>query len=98
MDTTRYTTYCGNVIADEVLENKIGHGQYDVVVANIVADVIIGMKHELRSFLTENGKLIASGVIGDRAEEVKGHLEEVGFEVDQITEKNDWVAILAHIK
>ena len=98
MDTTRYTTYCGNVMADEVLENKIGHGQYDVVVANIVADVIIGMKHELRSFLKENGKLIASGVISDRAEEVKGHLEEVGFEVDQITEKNDWVAILAHIK
>lgn len=98
MEPARYTTYCGNVMADEALENQIGHGKYDVVVANIVADVIIGMKHELRSFLKAEGKLIASGIIGDRAEEVKGHLEEVGFEVETITEKNDWVAILAHIK
>ena len=98
MEPARYTTYCGNVMADEALENKIGYGKYDIVVANIVADVIIGMKQELRAFLKENGKLIASGIIGDRAEEVKGHLEEVGFEVESITEKNDWVAILAHIK
>lgn len=93
-----YTTYCGNVMTDEVLESKIGHSQYDVVVANIVADVIIGMKQELKAFLKSDGKLIASGIIGDRAEEVKEHLEEIGFEVEQVNEKNDWVAILAHIK
>lgn len=98
IDSTRYTAYCGNIMTDEALEAKIGHEKYDVVVANIVADVIIGMKHELRGFLKSSGKLIASGVIGDRAEEVKRHLEEVGFEVENITEKNDWVAILAHIR
>lgn len=98
ISSARYTTYCGNVMADEGLERKIGHNQYDVVVANIVADVIIGMKQELKAFLKSDGKLIASGIIGDRAEEVKEHLEEIGFEVEQINEKNDWVAILAHIK
>ena len=98
MDSSRYTTYCGNVMADEDLENKIGHQKYDTVVANIVADVIIGMKHQLRGFLKPQGKLIASGIIGDRADEVKAHLDEVGFEIDSINEKNDWVAILAHIK
>ena len=96
MDESKFTSYCGNVMADQALEDKIGHGKYDVVVANIVADVIIGMKHELRAFVKPNGKLIASGVIGERAEEVKGHLEEVGFVVENITEKNDWVAIVAH--
>lgn len=98
ISSARYTTYCGNVMADEGVERKIGHNQYDVVVANIVADVIIGMKQELKAFLKSDGKLIASGIIGDRAEEVKEHLEEIGFEVEQINEKNDWVAILAHIK
>ena len=98
MNTSCYTTYCGNVMADQALEDKIGHGKYDVVVANIVADVIISMKHELKGFLKPQGKLIASGIIGDRAEEVKSHLEEVGFEIEHINEKNDWVAILAHIK
>lgn len=97
MPTSRYRAYCGNVMADEDLENKIGHGKYDVVVANIVADVIIGMKQELRAFVKPSGKIIASGVIGDRCEEVKGHLEEVGFVIDGVTEKNDWVAIVAHV-
>ena len=98
MDETKFTSYCGNVMADAELEARIGHGKYDVVVANIVADVIIGMKEELKAFVKPNGKLIASGVIGDRAEEVKGHLEGVGFVVENMTEKNDWVAIVAHAK
>ena len=85
-------------MADEVLENRIGHQKYDTVVANIVADVIIGMKHQLKGFLKPEGKLIASGIIGDRADEVKAHLEEVGFEIEHVNEKNDWVAILAHVK
>lgn len=96
MDSSRFTAYCGNVMADSELENRIGEHCYDIVVANIVADVIIGMKEELKHFVKAGGYLIASGVIGDRCEEVKGHLEEVGFIVDTITEKNDWVAIVAH--
>ena len=96
MDETKFTSYCGNVMSDAALEAKIGHGKYDVVVANIVADVIIGMKEELKAFVKPDGKLIASGIIGDRAEEVRRHLEQVGFVVENITEKNDWVAIVAH--
>lgn len=95
MDESKFTSYCGNVMADAELEEKIGKGQYDVVVANIVADVIIGMKNELKAFIKPNGKLIASGVINDRAEEVMTHLREVGFVIENVTEKNDWVAIVA---
>ena len=98
MDASRYTTYCGNVMNDEDLENNIGQGRYDIVVANIVADVIIGMKKELAHFLKKNGKLIASGIINERCDEVKTHLESVGFKIENVTEKNDWVAILAHIE
>ena len=97
MDEAKFTAYCGNVMADAVLEEKIGHGKYDVVVANIVADVIIGMKNELRAFIKPQGKLIASGVINERCDEVKSHLEEVGFVIENVTEKNDWVAIVAHL-
>ncbi len=93
----KYDLYCGNVITDAKLELAIGKKKYDVVVANIVADVIIAMKNELKEFLVDNGTLIASGVIGERAQEVKTHLEEVGFKVSSITEKNDWVAITATI-
>lgn len=98
IDKAVYTTYCGNVMADEALVTTIKEGAYDVVVANIVADVIIGMKEILKGFLKAGGTLIASGVIGDRCEEVKEALETCGFVIETITEKNDWVAIRAHIK
>ncbi len=98
MTEDKFTLYCGDVTNDDELVNKIGTGKYDVVVANIVADVIIGMKNELKAFLKPNGKLIASGVITDRQDEVCSHLEEIGFKVENITEQNDWISILAHIE
>lgn len=97
MPVNQFTTYCGNVMADDALVNKIGTGKYDTIVANIVADVIIGMKELLKGFLKSEGTLVASGVIGERAEEVKLHLESVGFTVECITEKNDWVALRAKL-
>lgn len=95
MGEEQFTLYCGNVMVDEALVKTIGQGCYDVVVANIVADVIIGMKELLKDFLKSGGTLIASGIIGDRGDEVKEHLEGVGFKVKSITEKNDWIAITA---
>ena len=93
MEKAKYTTYCGNILADDALVETIGTECYEVVVANIVADVIIPMRHLLRNFLVPGGTLVASGVIGDRAEEVKEALVSAGFTAETITEKNDWVAI-----
>ncbi len=90
----RFKTYCGNVLADDDFAKTLGIG-YDIVLANIVADVIIAMKDLLKGFVREGGTLVASGVIGERAEEVKYALESVGFHVYTITEKNDWVALAA---
>lgn len=95
LEPSRYTTYCGNILAEEVLRNKIGEIQYDVVVANIVANVIIEMKEALSEFVKPGGILIASGVITDRSEEVQEHLKSVDFEILQVTEKKDWIAIVA---
>nr|WP_302597770.1 50S ribosomal protein L11 methyltransferase [uncultured Cellulosilyticum sp.] len=95
MDVAKFTTYCGNILADEALVTTIGTECYEVVVANIVADVIIPMRHLLKDFLVPGGILVASGVIGERAEEVKIALESAGFTVEEITEKNDWVALRA---
>lgn len=93
----QFTVYCGNVMVDDALVQTIGLEKYDVVVANIVADVIIGMKALLKGFLKVDGTLIASGIIGERAQEVQAALESVGFEVLEVTEKNDWVAIKAQL-
>lgn len=88
-----FTTYTGNIIADEPLANTIGYAQYDIVIANIVADVIILMAPKLKQFLKPSGKLIASGIISDRYEEVKEALENTGLHIIKKCEKNDWIAI-----
>lgn len=89
----KYKAYCGNVIDDGALREKIGGG-YDIIVANIVADVIIAMSSLFRGFLAERGTLIVSGIITERLDEVLSALKENGFEVASLTEEEGWNAIV----
>lgn len=88
----KYITYCGNVIEDNELVQKIGSG-YDIICANIVADVLIAMKGLFKGFIKENGILIMSGIISFRKDEVIEAVSGQGFEVLEVHEKDDWVAI-----
>ena len=91
-DDERLKVYCGNILADEVLAEKIGEESYDLILANIVADVIIAMAPLFARYLKKTGTLIVSGIIAERAEEVTGHLEEQGFRICQLREENGWAA------
>lgn len=92
-----YTAMCGNVIDDDVLVERIGTG-YDLVCANIVADVLIAMSGKFRGFLKENGTLIVSGIIDSRKDEVIDVIKSRGFEIIEISEKDDWVAASFKVK
>ena len=98
MSSSQFNTYCGNILEDQKLIKQVAMIKYDLIVANIVADVIMMMKDFFASSLVSSGKLIASGIIGERAEEVKNALENSGFTVTAMTEKNDWVALVAQLK
>ena len=87
-----YKTYCGNVIGDKDLRDKIGT-EYNIICANIVADVLIGMSTIFSQFLVKNGLLIMSGVISERKNEVIDAAFNNGFELIEIHEKDGWVAI-----
>ncbi len=89
----RYTAYCGDIISDEGLRSGIGGG-YDLICANIVADVLIAMSELFGGFLKPQGYLIVSGIITERADEVLNVLESAGFEKLQIHEKKGWCAAL----
>lgn len=91
--TERYTAYCGDIISDEALRSRIGEG-YDLICANIVADVLIAMSALFGGFLKPQGYLIVSGIITERADEVLNVLESAGFEKLQIHEKKGWCAAL----
>lgn len=95
-DGMRYCAYCGNIIDDEKLRRRIGEG-FDVITANIVADVIIKMCPYFKGFLKKDGTVIVSGVITERLEEVKAALTENGINIEKITEEEDWNAILCKV-
>ena len=90
-----YTVKVGDVLGDEAIRAELGCG-YDIVLANIVADVIIGLAPMVRSLLAPGGLFLCSGIIDDRAEEVAAHLREAGLEIAETRSADGWFAYTCH--
>lgn len=88
----KYRAFCGNIIDDSSLREKIGGG-YKIVVANIVADVIIAMSGLFRGFMADGATLIVSGIITERLPEVLKSLTENGFSIKSQSEREGWNVI-----
>ena len=86
--------YVGNLIDDKAFQEKIGTG-YDLVVANILADIIIPMAPALYQCAKEQGVLITSGIIDFKEKEVKEALEQAGFEILEVNHQGEWVNVTA---
>jgi ribosomal protein L11 methyltransferase len=89
----RYAVRAGDVLSDGFLRRELGTG-YDIVVANIVADVIIALAPQVRSFLAPGGRFLCSGIIDERAEEVRQKLEENGWKVLEANASEGWYSYL----
>ena len=87
----KYTTYFGNILSDEKLADRID-GKYDVITANIVADVLIAMKDHFLRYIRKGGTLIVSGIIEERMEEVLSAIEQTGFTRKGVNVKDGWAA------
>ena len=89
----RYTVRWGNVLTDAALRQEMGAG-YDIVVANIVADVIMGLSPHVRPFLKPDGLFLCSGIIDDRAAEVLEKLKADGWDVFEQRSSEGWFSYL----
>ena len=89
----RYTVRAGDVLSDRKLRADMGAG-YDIVVANIVADVIIALAATARDLMAPGGYFLCSGIIDDRAAEVKGQLVENGFTILEENTSEGWYSYL----
>ncbi len=89
-----YHVFSGNVVTDADVQAEIGKYEYEVVAANIVADVIIGLAPKAREYMKKDGVFITSGIIADREADVKEALLENGFEIVSIARRKDWVSIV----
>ena len=90
-----FTALTGNVTEDKALMEKLAADEYDLVLVNIVADVIIGLSPVLPNFLTEKSTLICSGILDVRLEEVCAALNKAGLTVTAVKAKEDWRSVTA---
>ncbi|MBQ5777978.1 MAG: 50S ribosomal protein L11 methyltransferase [Oscillospiraceae bacterium] len=97
VSSAKYEAMSGNILDDAALRERFSTEKYDIVAANIVSDVIIGIAPFVADFVREGGIFIASGIITDRLDEVLGYIEQ-NFEIIRICDKNDWASIIARPK
>ena len=90
-----FTALTGNVTEDKDLMERLVADEYDLVLVNIVADVIIGLAPVLPNFLTGKSTLICSGILDVRLEEVLDALKAAGLTVTAVKEKEDWRSVTA---
>ena len=90
-----FTALTGNVTEDRDMMDSLCASEYDLVLVNIVADVIIGLSPVLPNFLTQRSTLICSGILDVRLPDVLAALEAAGLTVTAVYEKEDWRCVTA---
>lgn len=91
----KYEVMIGNIIDDKEVQDKVGYGKYDIVVANILADVLVALTPVIVDQLKEGGIYITSGIIDDKEETVVEAVKAAGLEVLDVTYQGEWVSVTA---
>lgn len=89
-----YHGFDGDITTDIQLRSKLSEKKYDIVLANIVADVIISLSSFVKDFMKDDGVFICSGIIIDRLDEVAKKLESEGLTIKEIRKMGEWAAII----
>ncbi len=95
IDSSAYTVYAGDILTDADVRSAMMCQTYDIVLANIVANVIIELIPLVLKLMHEGSVFICSGIIDDRLDEVVNRIKEFGLEISQITASEDWRAVEA---
>ncbi len=93
----RYYVTSGNIIDSKEIQDKMGYKKYDVITANIIADIIIVMTPIVKKAIKNDGIFISSGIIKDKVDDVKTSLISNGFDIIDIEYKEEWVCVISKI-
>lgn len=91
----QYEVMIGNIIDDKEVQDKVGYEKYDIVVANILADVLVLLTPVILHQLKTGGIYITSGIIDAKEETVVEAVKEAGLEVLEVTYQGEWVSVTA---
>ena len=85
----------GNIISDQEIQDRVGYDKYDIVVANILAEVLVQLTPVIRAQLKKGGIYITSGIITEKEGLVVDAVKAAGMEVVEVTHKGEWVSVTA---
>ena len=91
----KYEVMIGNIIDDKEVQDKVGYGCYDIVVANILADVLVPLTPVIVNQLKDGGIYVTSGIIEDKEETVKAAVDAAGLTVLEVHHQGEWVSVTA---
>ena len=95
IDMGKYTVKTGDIITDAAFRQEMGMHQYDIVVANILADIIIPLSGVIKDNMKPGALFISSGIIDTKEEAVREALHANGFVIVEVTHSGDWVSFTA---
>lgn len=85
----------GNIIDDKEIQDQVGYEKYDIVAANILADVLVPLTPVILHQMKKDGLYITSGIIDEKEDTVVQAVKEAGLEVVEITHQGEWVSVTA---
>ena len=91
----QYEVMIGNIIDDKEVQDKVGYEKYDIVAANILADVLVPLTPVIIHQLKKGGIYIPSGIIEDKEEMVVEAVKKAGLEVLEVNHQGEWVSVTA---
>ena len=94
----QYEVMIGNIIDDKEIQDKVGYEKYDIVAANILADVLVPLTPVIVNQMKKGGIYITSGIIDDKEETVVNAVKAAGLEVLEVTYQGEWVSVTARKK
>lgn len=95
IDPASFEMMIGNIISDKAVQDKVGYDKYDIVVANILADVLVPLTPVIVNQLKHGGIYITSGIINDKETTVVEAVKKAGLEVLEVTYQGEWVSVTA---
>ncbi len=93
LDKSKYHVYSGDITSDKALFDSLNERKYEVVLANIVADVIIAIAPTVKKLIKKNGVFVCSGIIQDRIKDVENALILEGINITHIKTSGEWAAM-----
>lgn len=85
----------GNIIDDKEVQDAVGYEKYDIVAANILADVLVPLTPVIVNQMEKGGIYITSGIIDQKEETVVKAVKDAGLEVLEVTYQGEWVSVTA---